>query len=134
MIKNSIKVLSVFLLLAIPAISFAQIKTFVEQHYGDGEIEGLAYINNKAKQFISEYNQQHQTNLQSLELNAKVFVPKCAVPLKAKWKKIKLLDDKIYHEYVIAVYCEKTRDSNQDKWDVWVPVSDEHNKLTTSHK
>ncbi|WP_294615977.1 hypothetical protein [uncultured Gilliamella sp.] len=132
MIKSSIKILSVFLLLAIPAISFTQIKTYVEQHYGDGEIEGLAYINNKAKQFISEYNQQHQTNWQSLEPNAKTVVTKCAVALRAKWDKIKLMDGNIPHKYVIAVYCEKTRDPNQDKWDVWVPVCNEKGKEITS--
>lgn len=119
------------LLLGVTMSPFAQAQTFVEQDFGNDKREGLAYINNKAKQFISEYNQQHQTNWQSLEPNAKVFVAKCAVPLKAKWEKIILGDGNIPHKYVIAVYCEKTRDPNQDKWDVWVPVCDEHNKLIT---
>jgi hypothetical protein len=64
--------------------------TYVEQDYGDDYRQGLAYINHKAKEFIAEYNQKHNTNWHTLEPNAKVFVPTCTVALKARWSKIAL--------------------------------------------
>ncbi|OCG20920.1 hypothetical protein A9G11_09500 [Gilliamella sp. wkB108] len=131
--KNFIRIIMV-LLLSLTLLPFAQAQTFVKQDYGNDNIEGLAYINNKAKQFINQYNQQHHTNWQSLEPSAKVIVPKCAVPLKAKWEKVILGDDHIPHKYVIAVYCEKMRDPKQKKWSVRVQVCDEQSELITSIK
>lgn len=123
------------LLLSLTLLPFVQAHpSYIEQDYGNDKIEGLAYINNKAKEFISEYNQKHHTNWQSLKPSAKRIDAKCAVPLKAKWEKVILSHGNIPHKYVIAVYCEKTRDPNQDKWNSWVPVYDEHNKVITSLK
>ncbi|WP_141673771.1 hypothetical protein [Gilliamella sp. Choc5-1] len=97
--------------------------TYVEQDYGDDYRQGLAYINHKAKEFIAEYNQKHNTNWHTLEPNAKVFVPTCTVPLKARWSKIALNLNK--DKYVVSVYCDKSVEHSYKKWHVNVPVFNE---------
>lgn len=119
--KNFIQIIMVLLLSSVISL-LAHATSFVENDFGNDKIEGLAYINIKAKQFINEYNQQNHTNWQSLEPNAKILVPKCVVELKVKLSNNILGNVNSPNKDDITVFCEKTHDPNQKKWRVLIHV------------
>ncbi len=83
-------------------------------------------INNKATEFITVYNKEHHTNLHTVEVNGKYYLPRCLVPLKAGWKKAEVHGGKIPFRYVISISCEKSKDDRyRKKWDIDVYVRNE---------
>lgn len=60
-------------------------KTFVQKDLGNDEIQGLKYINDSAKNFITSYNEEYSTNWISLEPDWRIIVHKCTVPFKVSW-------------------------------------------------
>lgn len=83
-------------------------------------------INNKATEFITAYNKAHHTNLHTVEVNGKDYLPRCLVPLKAGWKKAEVYGGKIPFRYVISISCEKSKDDRyRKKWDIDVHVRNE---------
>ena len=83
-------------------------------------------INNKATEFITAYNKAHHTNLHTVEVNGKYYLPRCLVPLKAGWKKAEVHGGKIPFRYVISISCEKSKDDRyRKKWDIDVYVRNE---------
>ncbi len=88
--------------------------------------EEFLYINNKATEFITAYNKAHHTNLHTVEVNGKDYLPRCLVPLKAGWKKAEVHGGKIPFRYVISISCEKSKDDRyRKKWDIDVHVRNE---------
>ena len=82
-------------------------------------------IDNKAAEFIATYNQEHHTNLHTIEANRKFYASSCLLPLKVKWHKISLSSKNLPHKYGLSVSCEKSIYSDHRKWDVYVDVRNE---------
>ena len=82
-------------------------------------------IDNKAAEFIATYNQEHHTNLHTIEANRKSYASSCLLPLKVKWHKIHLGLKNLPHKYGLSISCEKSIYSDHRKWDVYVDVRNE---------
>ena len=87
--------------------------------------EVFGEIDNKATEFITTYNQEHHTNLHTLEANRKFYASNCLLPLKVKWHKLHLGLKNLPHKYVLSISCQKSIDSDHRKWDVYVDVRNE---------
>ena len=87
--------------------------------------EVFGEIDNKAAEFIATYNQEHHTNLHTIEANRKYYVSRCLLPLKVKWHKIHLGLKNLPHRYGLSISCEKSISSNHRKWKVYVDVRNE---------
>lgn len=87
--------------------------------------EVFGEIDNKATEFIAAYNQEHHTNLHTLEANRKFYASNCLLPLKVKWHKLHLGLKNLPHKYVLSISCQKSIDSDHRKWDVYVDVRNE---------
>ncbi|PXZ07692.1 hypothetical protein DKK70_07570 [Gilliamella apicola] len=87
--------------------------------------EVFGEIDNKATEFIATYNQEHHTNLHTLEANRKFYASNCLLPLKVKWHKLHLGLKNLPHKYVLSISCQKSIDSDHRKWDVYVDVRNE---------
>ena len=87
--------------------------------------EVFGEIDNKAAEFIATYNQEHHTNLHTLEANRKFYASNCLLPLKVKWHKLHLGLKNLPHKYVLSISCQKSIDSDHRKWDVYVDVRNE---------
>ena len=87
--------------------------------------EVFGEIDNKAAEFIATYNQEHHTNLHTIEANRKSYASSCLLPLKVKWHKIHLGLKNLPHKYGLSISCQKSIDSDHRKWDVYVDVRNE---------
>lgn len=91
----------------------------IEDDRSNGVKHGLFEIREEARQFIARENLSRGTHWETLDPNLKIFVPKCAVPLTAKWV------PKSYGLSApnVAVTCRRTVDGSWEKhWDVFVPI------------
>ncbi|MBB5574334.1 MULTISPECIES: hypothetical protein [Rhizobium] len=92
----------------------------IEDDRTNGVKHGLFEIREKARQFIASENMSGGTHWEVLDPNLKIQVPRCAVPLTAKWV------PKTYGLSApnVAVTCSRTIDGSSERhWDVFVPVS-----------
>ena len=103
-------------IVAVITVPFAQAMT-LDEVFGE--------IDNKAAEFIATYNQEHHTNLHTLEANRKSYASSCLLPLKVKWHKIHLGLKNLPHRYGLSISCEKSISSNHRKWKVYVDVRNE---------
>ena len=103
-------------IVAVITVPFAQAMT-LDEVFGE--------IDNKAAEFIATYNQEHHTNLHTLEANRKFYASNCLLPLKVKWHKLHLGLKNLPHKYVLSISCQKSIDSDHRKWDVYVDVRNE---------
>lgn len=76
---------------------------------------GLYEIQQEAKAFLLKENERRGTDFYVGEPDARIWVPKCSVPLKAKWgmqKRTRL--------YTVVVSCRKAipESYGKAKWDV----------------
>ena len=98
--------------------------TSIEDMRSNDAVHGLYEIREEARKFVSQENARNRgTEWVALEPNLKVLVPRCAVPLKARWHDIWWFDNNGTSELVkrsrrvISVAC-----THPQKWDVHVPV------------
>lgn len=114
------KTLLVFLCLLANIAYSAPKETSLKQFRSTEESHGLYEINEVAVKFLEEEKKRTGIERRSLEPNFKIWVPLCAVPLRAAWT------PKEYGrvEYSVAVYCDKTVDgSYEKKWRVDIPTA-----------
>ncbi|MBX5241659.1 hypothetical protein [Rhizobium sp. NLR22b] len=80
---------------------------------------GLFEIREKARRFIAQENANAHEQWNVLEPNAKVLVPRCAVPLQARWTPKSLGRSK---PSVIVICAAAVPNAVMERWDVPVPV------------
>ncbi|MBX4909869.1 MULTISPECIES: hypothetical protein [Rhizobium] len=80
---------------------------------------GLFEIREKARRFIAQENAKAHEQWNVLEPNAKVLVPRCAVPLQARWTPKSLDRSK---PSVIVICAAAVPNAVMERWDVPVPV------------
>lgn len=120
------KFISCILSLLLFGCSNLSAQTFVEEHIGDNTIQGLKYINDKAIEFINDYNQVHHTKWQSLEPNSRTIVYKCSVPMQAKWTtKVSDVIGVDHEVYYISISCHKTVSNIEEakQWTIEIPTT-----------
>nr|WP_246762838.1 hypothetical protein [Rhizobium sp. NZLR1] len=80
---------------------------------------GLFEIREEARRFISGENAKGSEQWQALEPNAKVLVPRCAVPLQTQWTPTSLGRSK---PSVMVICAAAVPNTVMKTWDVHVPV------------
>lgn len=93
---------------------------------GNDEIQGLKYINDSAKNFITSYNEEYSTNWISLEPDWRIIVHKCTVPFKVSWSFAPDYASPKEQEFLyIKITCEQTvpNIANKKHWDILVPTN-----------
>lgn len=102
--------------------------TSIDQMRSNDVSHGLYEIREEARNFVARENARNRDQWEALEPNLKVFVPRCAVPLKARWDAIRWHAVSKSGELsqrsrrVVAVACTRTTVSASPAWDVHVPV------------
>ena len=102
--------------------------TSIDQMRSNDVSHGLYEIREEARNFVARENARNRDQWEALEPNLKVFVPRCAVPLTARWDAIRWhaisksgeLSER--SRRVIAVTCTRAAGSSPT-WDVHVPVT-----------
>lgn len=95
-------------------------------------VHGLYDIREAAREFVARENAETQGTWEAMEPNLKVLVPRCAVPLTARWDTIRWLSNarggklSEHSRRVISVVCARAVNPAQ-KWDVHVPVTQRRN-------
>lgn len=90
--------------------------------------QGLYEIREQARAFVAQQNAKGGVIWRAGEPNLKVFVPRCAVALDARWDTIRWSSTDArgavvpQSRRVIAVRCTRTVDPPR-QWDVHVPVA-----------
>lgn len=121
----ALSAVSVFLL---TAFANAHATTGIEDMRSNDTVQGLYEIRERAREFVASENAKGEAKWNASEPNLKVFVPRCAVPLGARWDTIRWSSvDKRgelseHTRRLIAVTCARSVDRAQ-KWDVHVPVA-----------
>ncbi|MWP63170.1 hypothetical protein [Gilliamella sp. Pas-s25] len=127
--KTSINTMVLFFFISlITNYAHSHVLTDVQKHYGDEQIHGLKYINDKAIEVIEAYNKGHNTHWESLEPDLRIIVARCLVPLKAKWaeydphKKLWNIPSEYWY---VSVSCDKTVSDIPERktWDIYVPTT-----------
>ena len=91
----------------------------VETDHSTAGKHGLFEIREEARRFIAQENAKGREQWDVLEPNAKVLVPRCAVPLLAQWTPKSLGRSKPS----VMVMCETAVPNGvMKRWDVRVPV------------
>lgn len=91
-------------------------------------VQGLHEIREKAREFVALENAKAQGTWEAGEPNLKVLVPRCAVPLRARWDAVRWSsvgrggELQPHSRRVIAVVCAQAVKASP-KWDVHVPVT-----------
>ncbi|OWO94034.1 hypothetical protein B5E41_15235 [Rhizobium esperanzae] len=80
---------------------------------------GLFEIREEARRFIAQENAKGHERCDVLEPNAKVLVPRCAVPLQAQWTPKSLGRSK---PSVMVICATAVPNAVMERWDVPVPV------------
>lgn len=80
---------------------------------------GLFEIREQARRFIAQENIKGQQQWDVLEPNAKVLVPRCAIPLQTQWAPKSLGRSK---PSVMVVCPAAVPNAVMKRWDVHVPV------------
>ncbi|MGJ7566047.1 hypothetical protein ACSFBM_19510 [Variovorax sp. GB1R11] len=96
-------------------------------------VHGLYEIREAAREFITRENARTHGTWEATEPNLKVLVPRCAVPLTARWDTIRWFANTKGGELsersrrVISVVCTRAVSPSQ-KWDVHVPVTQQRSQ------
>ena len=80
---------------------------------------GLFEIREEARRFVAQKNAKGREQWDVLEPNAKVLVPRCAVPLQAQWTPKSLGRSKAS---VTVICAAAVPNGVMRRWDVHVPV------------
>lgn len=80
---------------------------------------GLFEIRKEARRFIAQENAKEREQWDVLEPNAKVLVPRCAIPLQAEWTPKSLGRSK---PSVTVICATAVPNGVMKQWDVHVPV------------
>ncbi|ABC94168.1 hypothetical protein RHE_PF00278 (plasmid) [Rhizobium etli CFN 42] len=80
---------------------------------------GLFEIREEARRFIAQENAKGHERWDVLEPNAKVLVPRCAVPLQAQWTPKSLGRSK---PSVMVICTTAAPNAVMKGWDIFVPV------------
>ena len=102
--------------------------TSIDQMRSNDVSHGLYEIREEARNFVARENARNRDQWEALEPNLKVFVPRCAVPLTARWHEIRMHvmsksgEPSQRSRRVIAVTCTHAAGS-LPTWDVHVPVT-----------
>lgn len=121
-LPNSARALVMALLALGSASCLALDKADFERVYGtfrsNEDVQGLYEIGTAAREWIAKENARQGTDWEAFGPNLKVFVPRCAVPLKVQWA------DRTRHFHRgLSVICGKLVNSAYGKpWDVFVPA------------
>ncbi|PDT02891.1 hypothetical protein CO666_18205 [Rhizobium chutanense] len=91
----------------------------IETDRSTADKHGLFEIREEAKRFIAQENTKGQQQWDVLEPNAKVLVPRCAVPLEAQWTPKSLGRSK---PSVMVICATAVPNVVMNRWDVPVPV------------
>ncbi|MFM9924532.1 hypothetical protein VLK31_16180 [Variovorax sp. H27-G14] len=114
-------------LLLLAASAHGLAATTIDSMRSNDAIHGLYEIREKAREFVAQENARTQSTWEAIEPNLKVLVPRCAVPLQARWDTLRWSavhkGEVVQHtRRVIAVVCARAVNPAQ-KWDVHVPVA-----------
>lgn len=119
--KTSLLLLAIILLFSYSTICFFKdIIDPIDQWHSTTTIHGLYEIREEARKFIANQNSANHTKWVALDPNYKIIVPRCIVPLKAKWAP----ESHRFSQKSVLVYCIKSISTNNElkKWDVIIPV------------
>ncbi|CAA2109960.1 hypothetical protein [Variovorax paradoxus] len=120
--------IAVLFLLSLIAFASVHAATGIEDMRSTDTVQGLHEIHEKAREFVAGENANGEGRWSAGEPNLKVFVPRCAVPLGARWDTIrwssagKRGEPQEHTRRVIAVTCVRSVDRARN-WDVHVPVA-----------
>lgn len=130
---NSIRrLLPFFPLLWLTASAHGLAASGIEGMRSSDAVHGLYEIREAAREFIARENAKTHGTWEAMEPNLKVLVPRCAVPLTARWDTIRWLSNGKGGELsersrrVISVVCARAVNPAQ-KWEVHVPVTRQRN-------
>jgi hypothetical protein len=99
----------------------------IEDMRSNDVVQGLYEIREEARKFVAQENARTHGGWVASDPNLKIFVPRCEVPLTARWHEIWWFDPVKSGELsrrsrrVIAVVCTRTASSPKE-WSVHVPV------------
>ncbi|MBB3135515.1 hypothetical protein FHS26_003260 [Rhizobium pisi] len=91
----------------------------IETDRSTHEKHGLFEIREEARRFIAQENARELQQWDVLEPNAKVLVPRCAVPLQAQWTPKSLGRSQ---PSVMVICTAAVPNTVMKRWDVHVPV------------
>lgn len=91
----------------------------IETDRSTPEKHGLFEIREEARRFIAQENAKGHQQWDVLEPNAKVLVPRCAVPLQAQWTPKSLGRSQ---PSVTVICADAVPNTVMKHWDVFVPV------------
>ncbi|MBB3916793.1 hypothetical protein GGQ65_004102 [Rhizobium fabae] len=91
----------------------------IETDRSTPEKHGLFEIREEARRFIEQENARKHQQWDALEPNAKVLVPRCAVPLQAQWTPKSLGRSQ---PSVMVICPAAVPNTVMNHWDVHVPV------------
>lgn len=104
----------------------------IENMRSNDAVHGLYEIREAAREFVARDNTKTHDTWEAIEPNLKVMVPRCAVPLTARWDTIRWFSNtkggelSSHSRRVISVVCARAVSPAQ-KWDVHVPVTRQRN-------
>ncbi|PDT11308.1 MULTISPECIES: hypothetical protein [unclassified Rhizobium] len=110
---------SILLTIALSACAACLASWSIETDRSTPDKHGLFEIREEARRFIAQENAKRLEQWDVLEPNAKVLVPRCAVPLLAQWMPKSLGRSKAS----VTVICSAAVPNGvMKRWDVHVPV------------
>lgn len=131
---NSIRrLLPFFHLLWLTASAHCLAALSIEDMRSNDTVHGLYEIREAAREFITRENARTHGTWEAMEPNLKVLVPRCAVPLTARWDSIRWFANtkggglSERSRRVISVVCTRAVGPSQ-KWDVHVPVTQQRSQ------
>ena len=131
--KSIRRLLPFFPLLWLTASAHCLAASGIEGMRSSDAVHGLYEIREAAREFITRENARTHGTWEAMEPNLKVLVPRCAVPLTARWGSIRWFSNtkggepSEHSRRVISVVCTRAVNSAQ-KWDVHVPVTQQRSQ------
>jgi hypothetical protein len=108
--------------LLFPLLLLASARCFaswsIETDRSTAEIHGLFEIRQEARDFVAKENARNRSGWVALDPNMKILVPRCTVPLEAKWTP----ESHGLTGRNVMVTCARAVGTRQ-KWRVNVPVA-----------
>jgi hypothetical protein len=102
---------------------------YLAQYRNQPEIHGLYEIREAARNFLNKENAKKKHKFRVLGPDIRIQVPRCVVPLTAKWAHETLhynppgMKSISFNQPGIDVICKKSIDKNDHSWDVFVPIT-----------
>ncbi|WP_184692690.1 hypothetical protein [Rhizobium leguminosarum] len=110
---------SILFVATLPACILCLTAWSIETYRSTEHKQGLSEIREEARGFIAQENASGHEQWNVLEPNAKVLVPRCAVPLQAQWTPKSIGRSK---PSVMVVCPAAVPNAVMKRWDVHVPV------------